>query len=210
MNNSTSEASAIEAIKQQLSAGHFDDALPSIQTLLNDHPQNADAHYMAAVCYRYKERYTKAQHHLDSLKDLSLDKGRVYQEQGHLYKAQKAILPAITSYQTACQLNPALLASWQTQLELQTALGNQANVQQISAQLDRLNSLPKAIIAVMDLTAQGKLFKAEAMCKAFLQKNPTHTEAIRLLADIAMRLGAMDDADFLSWARKDIMESVAQ
>jgi tetratricopeptide (TPR) repeat protein len=197
MNNSTSEASAIEAIKQQLSAGHFDDALPSIQTLLNDNPQNADAHYMAAVCYRYKKCYAKAQHHLDSLKDLSLDKGRVYQEQGHLYKAQKAILPAITSYQTACQLNPALLASWQTQLELQVALGNQANVQQISAQLDRLNTLPKAIIAVMDLTAQGKLFKAEAMCKAFLQKNPTHTEAIRLLADIAMRLGAMDDADFL-------------
>ena len=32
--------------------------------------------------------YAKAQQYLDALKDLALDKGRVYQEQGHLYRAQ--------------------------------------------------------------------------------------------------------------------------
>ncbi|MDG1694422.1 MAG: sulfotransferase [Porticoccaceae bacterium] len=197
MSNSTSEASALDAIKQQLSAGKFNDAMPSIMELLRDNSQNIDAHYMAAVCYRYKKKYTEAQNHLDILKDLSLDKGRIYQEQGHLYKAQKAILPALTNYQTACQINPALIASWQAQLDLHTAIGNQANVRQISAQLSRLQSLPKVLIAVTDLTAQGKLFKAEGMCKKFLQNNPTNIEAMRLLAEIAMLLGALDDADFL-------------
>jgi tetratricopeptide (TPR) repeat protein len=135
MSNSTKEASALDAIKHQLSAGNFDDALASIQSILSDNSQNIDAHYMAAVCYRYQKQYTDAQNHLDTLKDLSLDKGRVYQEQGHLYKAQKAILPALTSYQTACQLNPALLASWQAQADLHTSLGNQTIAQQMSAQL---------------------------------------------------------------------------
>ncbi len=197
MSNSTEEASVLDSIKHQITARNFDDALASIQSILSDNSQNIDAHYMAAVCYRYKKQYTEAQKHLDILKDLSLDKGRVYQEQGHLYKAQKAILPALTSYQTACQLNPALLASWKAQADLHAILGKEAIAQQRSAQLDRLKNLPKILIAVMDLTAQGKLFKAEAMCKSFLQKNPTNIEAMRLLADIAMRLGAMDDADLL-------------
>ena len=197
MSNNTKEASVLDSIKHQLSTGNFDDALHSIQSILSDNSQNIDAHYMAAVCYRYQKQYTDAQNHLDTLKDLSLDKGRVYQEQGHLYKAQKAIIPALKNYQTACQINPALIGSWQAQLDLHTSLGNQANVRQISAQLGRLQSLPKVLIAVMDLSAQGKLFKAEAMCKKFLQKNPTNIEAMRLLADIALLLGALDDADFL-------------
>lgn len=64
-------------------------------------------------------------------------------------------------------------------------------------QIHRLQNLPKALVAVTDLIEQGKLFKAEALCKQFLQQSPTHAEAMRLLADIALRLGAMEEAEFL-------------
>ena len=197
MNQTTASTSTLDSIKGQISAGRFDQALPQLETLLAEDPRHADAHYMAAVCYRYQKNYVKSQSHLDILKDLSLDKGRVYQEQGHLYRAQNKPLPALNSYQTACQLNPALLASWQAQAQLLANVDRSANTQQIMAQLNRLQKLPKALISVMDLTAQGKLHKAEVLCKKFLVKNPTHVEAMRLLADIAMHLGAMEDADFL-------------
>ena len=49
----------------------------------------------------------------------------------------------------------------------------------------------------MDLIHQGKLLKAEDICRQFLQKVPHNVEGMRLLADIGIRLGMLDDAEFL-------------
>ena len=67
----------------------------------------------------------------------------------------------------------------------------------MQAQLERLAKLPPPLVGVMDLIAQGRLLKAEDVCRQFLQKVPHHVEAMRLLADIGMRLGVLDDAEFL-------------
>ena len=45
--------------------------------------------------------------------------------------------------------------------------------------------------------AQGKLLKAESLCRKFLQANPTHVEGMRLLAEIAVQFGALEDAEYL-------------
>jgi tetratricopeptide (TPR) repeat protein len=50
---------------------------------------------------------------------------------------------------------------------------------------------------VTDLLAQGKLLKAEDLCRKFLRANPTHVEAMRLLADIAVQFGVLEDAEYL-------------
>ena len=145
------------------------------------------------------------------------DAGRVWQEQGHLLLAQKLHDShndshqnsrndsrnnshqnrALAAYRNACLLNPALLASWKARHGLLQAGGRQAEAEQVKAQWQRLASLPSALIAVMDLLAQGKLRKAEALCRKFLKANPTHTEAMRLLAEIAMQFGEFEDAEFL-------------
>jgi tetratricopeptide (TPR) repeat protein len=49
----------------------------------------------------------------------------------------------------------------------------------------------------MDLIGQGRLLKAEEICRQFLIRFPQHVEGMRLLATIGMRLGALDDAEFL-------------
>ena len=67
----------------------------------------------------------------------------------------------------------------------------------MAAQANRLAKLPKELLAVTNFIHEGKLLKAEALCRAFLQKTPHHIEAMRLLADIGVRLGVLDDAEFL-------------
>jgi len=52
-------------------------------------------------------------------------------------------------------------------------------------------------LAAMDLVSQGKLIRAEDMCRQFLQKAPQHVEGMRVLADIGIKLGVLDDAEFL-------------
>ena len=198
-NNVTDAIIKLDAasVQKKIAAGQLEQALAELQLVLDNDSNNPDANYMAAVAYRYQKNYKKAQQHLNTLKDLALDKGRFFQEQGHLYRAQSLSSLALAAYQTACQLNPALIASWKAQAELLHSSGSSAAAQQAQMQVLRLQKLPKALVAVTDLTEQGKLFKAETLCKQYLQQAPTDAEAMRLLADIAFRLGTMEEAEFL-------------
>lgn len=200
----------IKGIQQLIANGQIDLALAQLDEALSSNPNNSDAHYMAAVCQRYSKRYKQAQHHLDAIKHIAGDTGRIYQEQGHLYKAQGDTLSALGAFQAATQFNPALIASWKSQAQLLQALNKAAETEQALAQIQRLQTLPKALLSVTDLIAQGKLFKAEVLCKSFLQKQPKHTEGLRLLADIATRLGAMQEAEFILESATDFDQSNTQ
>ena len=194
---STSDDPKPADIQKKIASGNFADALRDIDRLLASNPDHAEALYMAAVCYRYLQKYDKAQACLDSLMSLSHDRGRVYQEQGHLHIALNNPQKALAAFANACQLNPVLLASWKNQHQILGAMGRVEDAQQALAQVQRLQALPKALVAVTDLTAQGKLLKAESLCRKFLQANPTHVEGMRLLAEIAVQFGEFEDAEYL-------------
>jgi tetratricopeptide (TPR) repeat protein len=194
---STSDDPKPADIQKKIASGNFAGALQDIYRLLAINPDHAEALYMAAVCYRYTQNYDKAQAALDTLMPLSYDRGRVYQEQGHLHLALNNPQKALAAFANACQLNPVLVASWQSQQQILEAMGRPEDAQQALAQVQRLRALPKALVAVSDLMAQGKLLKAETLCRKFLQANPTHVEAMRLLAELAVQFGALEDAEYL-------------
>ena len=104
---------------------------------------------------------------------------------------------ALQAYARACRYNPALEASWRGQLDILRNKGLERQAIQVQAQLERLAEMPRPLVGVMDLIAQGRLLKAEEICRGFLQKVPHQVEGMRLLADIGMRLGVLDDAEFL-------------
>jgi len=192
-------------IQKLMAAQQFDQALEQLLPLL-DGPTgttakgvsvNTEALYMAAVCYRYKSDYPQAQVLLDRLITVDPNNGRAHQEQGHLSSACNQLERAASAFVRACQINPVLTASWQAQVKIFDSQGNRQAADQARAQLARLQALPKYLIAVTDLIAQGKLIRAEELCRQFLQKNPRHCEGMRLLADIGQQLGALDEAEFL-------------
>lgn len=184
-------------IQKKISSGDFLAALQDTDTLLTLNPDNGEALYMAAVCYRYTKQYDKAQHSLNALNTLQHDAGRGFQEQGHLHLAQGQPSKALAAFANACQLNPVLLASWRNQHQILQAMNRPDEARQAMAQVQRLEALPKALLAVTDLIAQGKLLKAESLCRKFLKANPTHVEAIRLLAELAAQFGVLEDAEYL-------------
>ena len=180
-----------------MTAGRFSDALKDIDYLLDLNPADSDALYMAAVCHRYTAQYDQAQVYLDKLKSLAGDRGRVYQEQGHLDLARQRPEQALAAFANASQLNPALVASWRSQHRILTALGRHEEAHQAQAQVDRLETLPRTLVAVTDLLAQGKLLKAENLCRQFLRAHPANVEGMRLLAEIAVQFGVLEDAEYL-------------
>ena len=184
-------------IQQSIIAKEFKDALKDLDSLVGQESPPPEALYMQAVCYRYTSQHQLALDSLDKLKQVCPDHGRAHQEEGHTYRALGQSQLALRSYERAFYYNPALEASLRAQLELLNSKEDSGRVERIQANLDRLSKTPKPLIGVMDLISQGKLLKAEDLCRKFMQKIPDHVEGMRLLADIGLRLGVLEDAEFL-------------
>ncbi|MFT6437884.1 MAG: tetratricopeptide (TPR) repeat protein [Candidatus Azotimanducaceae bacterium] len=180
-----------------MSTGDFSKALNTVEIALKLESDNTDLLYFAAVCSRYLHLYDQALTWLETLKSIIPEHGRAYQEEGYLRRELNQPELALQAFALAWRYNPALESSCRAALELATKLNQPAEIQQVSAQLAALARLPKILIAATDLVAEGKLIKAEAFCRQHLQKNPTDVEGMRLLADIGLRLGVLDDAEFL-------------
>jgi tetratricopeptide (TPR) repeat protein len=198
------EASLVESelndVKKLIQAGKFAEAENHLLAMISEAPKNGDTLYMLAVSQRYQKKHSQA---LDTLKRLRLlvpDHSRAYQEIGHVYRAMNQVDAALNSYSQATLLNPALEASFRCQIEILRVVKRQdlaIRLADLEQELKELKAIPPPLLAVTDLISQGKLVKAEQLCKAFMQKNPKHIEGMRLLADIAVRLGVLEDAEFL-------------
>ncbi len=193
----TDTAQSIKHAQRAMMAGRLDEAEAELRTLLASDPDNADALYAAAVCARYRGDASLSSERLQHLKTLQPEFGRAYQEEGHLLRQLGRGEEAIKAYQLATRFNPALIAAWDAQADLLNASGDAAGAGIAHAQSERLKHLPEEVLSVTNLLAEGKLIKAETLCRSFLQRNPQHVEAMRLLAEIGVQLGILDDAEFL-------------
>ena len=164
---------------------------------LIDHPNNIDALYLSAVSCRYLKKVKEANDFLERLLIIAPDMARAYQELGHLNKSINNDEKAINSYRQACELNPALVASWQGLNEYFTKQGNKPASNHALEQINKYKSLPPALLYIDQIMNEGRLGIAEKRCREFLKKNPTHTYAMSQLAEIANRLGYFDDAETL-------------
>lgn len=187
----------LDEVQAAMAAREFDKALRLLDEVLDASPDHGDALYFKAVCLRYLKKFTEAEAALTLLLDRFPSNGRGHQERGHWFRDQQRLEDALGAYTQACQHNPALVASFKARVAILRHLSREAEAVQVFNQWRHLEQLPKPLLAVMDLIHQGKLLRAEDLCRNFLAKAPRDVEAMRLLADIGVRLGVMDDAEFL-------------
>jgi len=189
--------SMLERAQHLLRHGLLEQAREQTRQVLDIQPDNTSALYAHAVCLRYRGELEAALEVVTRLHELAPEYGRGYQEAGHIYRETGAIEEAIRAYSQATSLNPGLMASWKALAELQRAAGNEEAARQAQLNHDRLASLPAELVSVASMIHEGKLYKAERLCRSFLQKHSHHIEAMRLLAQIGAKLHVLDDAEFL-------------
>lgn len=197
VSNDDSVSGKLAQIQQKIVNKHYAQAFADTLLLREEFPQNDDVLYMGAVCQRFTQDFNTAIDWLTDLIERTPDNGRAWQELGHNYRDMGAFEDALQAYLRACQLNPALVASWQSLLRIAQALGREQQAQFALGNLQRLEQIPKPLIAISELIGDGKLLKAEGLCRQFLQKVPHHPEAMRLLAEIGLKFGVLSDAEFL-------------
>jgi len=184
---------ATDAVKES----RFEHALNLLKITLKDHPDYIDCLYLAAVSARYLKKFDDSKQYIEHLLFNAPDMGRAYQELGHLNRDIGDEEKAFVHYRQACELNPALLASWNSLYKYFVKNKNKPAADHALEQINKLQSLPGVLLYIDQILNEGRLGMAEAKCRAFLKENPTHTYAMSLLADIANRLGYFDDAEFL-------------
>jgi len=190
----------LKSIQQLIQTAKFTQAINQSKTLLDktlNNPEKIQLMYLLAVAQRYAKDHAQALTSINELLKLDEKHSRAYQEQGYIYLALSEKKSAQLSFENAVQLNPSLVASWQELIEIYRAAQHQENVQKAANQLAKLKSLPPALLAVTELMHEGKLLKAEQICRQFLQNNKRHIEGMCLLADIGIELKIYDDAEFL-------------
>ena len=175
----------------------FVEALSLIEGNLASDPEHKDSLYLGAVCSRYLKNYEDAKKYIEGLLTHAPDMGRAYQELGHLNKAMGDDEKAVTYYRQACELNPALIASWDFLYRYFNKVKNESAANHALEQVNQLKSVPSVLLHINQILNEGNIKDAEAKCRDFLKKNPTNTFAMSLLSEIANRLGHLDDAEFL-------------
>jgi tetratricopeptide (TPR) repeat protein len=188
---------ALRDARGLLQAGRLGDAVVACQTLLDFSPDNGDALYTLAVAQRMQPDHAGALDTLARLIALNPDYGRAWQERGHCLRDLGQREEALAAYQRAVAHNGALIASWRQLAALHAAAGRDQAAAFAEGQYTHLAALPPELLSVANLLQEGKLYKAEQLCRAFLQRNGHHVEAMRLLAEIGMKFNAYDEAEFL-------------
>lgn len=156
-----------------------------------------EAGYLLAVSRRYRKDLPGALEALSRLLKTRPDHARAYQEEGYCHLAMNRLDEATRGFANAVEHNPALLTSWKALAKLHEVGGRGERARFARTQADHLAGLPPEVRGAMDLLYEGKLRKAEGVCRRFLKSHPRHVEAMRLLAEVGIRLKVYDDAEFL-------------
>jgi tetratricopeptide (TPR) repeat protein len=192
----TDFSEALAAAQKLIQGGDIPAALSAIEALPDSVKTSRMGLYMTGVCQRHLRDFAEAEKTLLRLIEAHPSFGRAFQEIGHLYRDAGMNTEALNAYATACHLNPGLKASWMGQKQL-LGEGSPERLSQINQRLQWLAELPPPLLASWDLLHEAKLHQAEQLCRQFMQQNPQHIDGMRILAEIAIRHGVLEDAEFL-------------
>lgn len=190
----------LKSIQQLIQTTKFNDAIKQSKQLLkkvSEQQHQIELWYLLAVAQRYAKDYANALSSINELLKLDPSHSRANQESGYINLALQNLKQSKISFEKAVALNPILVASWQELIELYRQKKQMADVQKCANQLAKLKKLPPALLAVTELLHEGKLLKAEQICRHFLQNNKRHVDGMCLLAEIGIELKIYDDAEFL-------------
>ncbi|PKG82148.1 hypothetical protein CXF85_14725 [Colwellia sp. 75C3] len=190
----------LKSIQQLIQQAKFNDAIKlskQLQAQTTDQQVQIQLWYLIAIAQRYGKEFSSALISINALLKLDESHSRANQEHGYINLALQQSNQAKICFEKAVALNPILVASWQELIELYRDQQQMVDVQKCANQLAKLKKLPPALLAVTELMHEGKLLKAEQICRHFLQNNKRHVDGMCLLAEIGIELKIYDDAEFL-------------
>jgi tetratricopeptide (TPR) repeat protein len=158
---------------------------------------NLDSELQAAQSLRVADQLAAALATLQRLESVYPESGRLQQELAHVHRSLRNEAEALGAYRRAVGYNDALAESWTALETLCRARGELAEAQEAARCAGRLAQLPPPVALASSLLNEGEITSAELTVREYLQRHGAQVDAIRILAQISIKLNVLDDAEIL-------------
>ena len=200
-----STSNKIEKGDLQTALGHAvsllnrDPALAQEQAteILKVYPDTLKAKRILASAYRMQKQPQKGLDILTAMAGDFLDSPDFLHEIAQCYGAVGRGDDAIKALRRAVSLDPKHALSWQSLGHQLKVAGDEAGSQHAFEQHFALSTRHPELVEAVKLLREGKLGKAEHIVRELLKEYPTDVSAIRVLADIGIKVGQLQDARHL-------------
>jgi tetratricopeptide (TPR) repeat protein len=177
-------------VRGLMRAGRFAEAAQLCSARLANHPDDREALYSLAVCARRLGDAAGAAAALERLLALAPDHARAHQELGRGLAAIGKTREAAAAFERAVTLNPSLHAAW-TALAGLTDYPRRAEAERQAA---FWGGLRPELNAAASHYHEQRYAPAEALCRDVLRSDPENADGLWLLALLAQKFGALQDA----------------
>jgi tetratricopeptide (TPR) repeat protein len=188
---------AVEQAMKLLAAGQSKRAHEQAANILAHHPDEVNSLFVVAAALRASGDNSRAIQNLQNLVDRVPDFALAQQELGFALADAGEPEKAIAALQVAVKNESKLAASWKLMTELFLADGDDESAAKSSTQYTLAVSDDPDVVRAVQYMKAGQIGPAERMARDILKDQPTNVIAIRLLADIGIRVGVFDDAQKL-------------
>jgi len=193
-------------------AGGADDGLARAFDVLEDRPEEAlrlasdvvvavgehpIATLITGIAQRKLKRTAEAVTTLERLSQLLPEAGVVHLEYAHALASAGRGEAAVASLRRAAELNPDLPDIWRALADHYSAMGDTKAADIAYAQHVRMAARSPALLRAASALCANEIPAAEALLRGYLKERPTDVAAIRMLAEVAARLGRFTDAQTL-------------
>jgi tetratricopeptide (TPR) repeat protein len=189
--------SAIKNALSLLSEGKADQARAQADEILAQYPNEINSQFVVAACLRGQGDLDGAVLCLEGLVHRAPDYALAQQELGVCHAVAGRIYPAIEALQKAVAIEPRLPTAWRVMGELFLADEDEASATESFNQYLLVSSQQPELVQAVKHFRAGRIGHAEKLCRQLLKDDPVNVSAIRLLAEIGLRVGALDDAENL-------------
>lgn len=172
-------------------------ALQQVAAIREQFPHNAQAGLLAGIVYRRQGQPDAAQQELQPLAEQFPDVAQIQFEYGLTLRAGGDLVGAITALRRTVSLDGQQPRAWQVLGEVLSDRGETEAAEAAFHQQMAVSARHPGLVKAVEYAADGKLGMAEGICRDYLYRYPTDVDAIRLLADIGLQLGIVDDAEKL-------------
>ena len=172
-------------------------AQEQVSEILKIYPGTPKAKRILASAYRMQKKPQKGLEILTVMLGDFLDSPDFLHEIAQCYGAVGRGDEAIHALRRAVTLDPKHAPSWQSLGHQLKVAGDEQGSQQAFEKHFALSTRHPELVEAVKLLREGKLGKAERIVRELLKDYPTDVSAIRVLADIGIKVGQLKDASNL-------------
>ncbi len=164
------------------------------EEILRVYPDTAKAKRILASALRMQKQPLRALEILTPMLAVFRDSPEFLHEIAQCYGAVGRSDEAIEALRRAVTLDPKHAPAWQSLGHQLKVSGDERGSQSAFEQHFALSTQHPELVDAVKLLREGKLGKAERIVRELLKEYPTDVSAIRVLADIGIKLGRFQDA----------------